>query len=278
MNGYSDKLIVIDDEMRALGRPPPPVVSWLSGGFKESQEKHTHNEPNCRCSWCGACREWRGKVEAWEEANPDAAVTWLELRERYIAAERAELRSRFDDEQWNYEQLRHVGCPDLVLSALRSQMRETASWKVARDWMLDFDAWCLVLIGGPGCGKSVAAGWAAHQKLMRNFGVHWVDCPKQSERPMYGTEAELRRFQCRTTQVLVLDDLGGGRRERESQPWLAWLDDVLGSRGNEGRKTVITTNRNTDELKAWLGERLADRLRAGMLSSSGEKSLRGRAV
>jgi hypothetical protein len=263
VNGYSDKLIAIDDEMVALGRPPPPVVSWLSGGLKgDLKARH---------------EQWRRQVEAWEEANPDAAVTWLELRERYVTQEQLERKLLYDEDQWNYEQLRYFGCPDLVVSALRSQMRETPSWKVARDWMLD-TAWSLLLIGNTGCGKSVAAGWAAHQKLMRNFGVRWVDCPQQCERPMYGTEAELQRFHCRTTQVLVIDDLGGGRRERASEPWLAWLDDVLGSRANDGRKTIVTTNRTPDELKAWLGERLVDRLRAGMVHSSAETSLRGRAA
>ena len=92
---------------------------------------------------------------------------------------------------------------------------------------------------------------------------------------MWGLEAELRRHQCRKTQVLVVDDLGGGRRERESQHWLAWLDDILGSRGNAGRKTLVTTNRTPAELRAWLGERLFDRMRAGTLHSSGERSLRG---
>jgi len=50
------------------------------------------------------------------------------------------------------------------------------------------------------------------------------------------------------------------------------------SRANDGKKTIITTNRTPDELKAWLGERLADRLRGGMLHSSADKSLRGRAA
>lgn len=266
-NGYSDKLIAIDDDMVALGRPLPPVVSWLTGGFKGD--------------FNAATAQWRARLDAWEETNPEAAVRWSELRQNYIAQERLELKARFDPDAWNYEQLRHVGCPDKYIDAIRGQMRETASWRAAREWMLDGIAWSLVLVGQTGCGKSVGAAWAAHQKLMRSFGVAWVDCPRQSEASMYGVEAELRRFQCRTAQVLVLDDLGSGRRERQTKPgesngmWLAWLDDVVGSRANSSRKTIITTNRSPDELKAWLGDRLVDRLRDGSIHSSGEKSLRG---
>lgn len=265
-NGYSDKLIAIDDELVALGRPLPPVVSWLSGGQRGDFNARTV--------------AWRQQLEAWEEANPQAAIRWSELRQDYITQERHELRARYDDDAWNYEQLRHIGCPDKFIDTIRGTMRETQSWRAARDWMLDLP-WSLMLVGGTGCGKSVAAAWVAHQRLMRGFGVHWVDCPRQSEASMYGVEAELRRFQCRTAHTLVLDDLGSGRRERETKPgeanhlWLAWLDDVLGSRANEGRKTVITTNRTAVELKAWLGERLVDRLRDGTVSSSSERSMRG---
>ena len=163
MTGYSDKLIAIDDEMVALGRPPPPVVSWLSGGLKgDIKARH---------------EQWRRQIEAWEESNPEAAVRWLELRQDYITQEQAELKTRYSDDAWNYEWLRHLGCPELVVSTISRDMRETASWRTARDWLYD-DKWCLVLIGGNGCGKSVSAGWVAHQKLMRNFGVQWVDAPK----------------------------------------------------------------------------------------------------
>ena len=278
MNGYSDKLIAIDDEMVALGRPPPPVVSWLTGGLK--------GDLNARTA------AWRVQIEAWEEQHAPAdmadgsrpclcgnaepcAIRWLELRQRYIAEEQTEMRLRYSEDAWRYEQLRFNGCPDLVVGAIGGSLRETSALKAAREWMLNFDAWCLVLIGGTGCGKSVAAGWAAHQKLMRNYGVQWVDCAAQAERPMYGTEAELRRFQCRTAPVLVLDDLGTRAQvARREGPWLAWLEDIVGSRANDSKKTIITTNLGTGELRQWLGERLVDRLRTGIIHSSAEKSMR----
>src|SRR5690606_33837688 len=168
------------------------------------------------------------------------------------------------------------GCPSRFVDAIRSEnLRDTASLRVARDWMLDMP-WALTLIGGTGCGKSVAAAWAAHQKLMRNFGVVWVDCAKQAEAPMYGMEADLYRHKCQTAHVVVLDDLATPAQfARKEGPWLAWLDGIIGARANDGRKTIITTNRPTHELSGWLGARLFDRLRDGTIHSTREPSLRG---
>ena len=77
--------------------------------------------------------------------------------------------------------------------------------------------------------------------------------------------------------MLVLDDLGEGeqRHERRSA-WRAWVDDVLTRRYGAKRKTVITTNRTTAELAAWLGAGLIDRLNDGSIVSTNEMSLRGR--
>jgi hypothetical protein len=276
MSDYSDKLLAIDADMVALGRPPPPVVSWISGGL--------NGDLNARTA------AWRVQLEAWEAAHdraqpdhPDSACAarrWSELRVAYVNQEQLERRARYDDDAWNYEQLKHVGCPDKYLDVIRStHHRETKSWRASREWLLDYRSWCLTLVGSTGCGKSVAAAWLGHQRLMRNFGLVWVDCAHECETPKYGIEAELRRFQCRETQTLVLDDVGHPRQfERKEGPWLAWLDDVVGSRANKGLKTVITTNRSPAELSAWLGARLWDRVRDGTVFSTDEKSLRGQAV
>lgn len=270
VNGYSDKIIAIDDEMVALGRPPPPVVSWLTGGLKGDLNARTE--------------AWRAQLEQWEEANGEKAIRWKELRTQYEAQEEIEEKIRHGDDanSWSYELLARIGVPRENLDVIRRQFNDNQSMRAASDWMRDGTEWGLVLIGGNGCGKSSAAAWAAHQLLMRNFRPAWVDCPRQSEAPMYGVEAEYRRFTCRSAAALIIDDLGGGKRERETKPgepnhmWLAWLDDVLGARANDRKKTIITTNRPVGELAPWLGERLTDRLRAAVIHSSSEKSMRGR--
>jgi DNA replication protein DnaC len=154
--------------------------------------------------------------------------------------------------------------------------RDNGSMRAARDWLLDGTTWSLTIIGRPQCGKSTGAAWLAHQLLMRRFRPTWIDCTKQSQEPMYGARAEYVRYCCRSAASLVLDDLGGGRRERESEFWGAWLDDVVGSRANERRKTIITTNRSEAELSAWLGPRLLARLQAGIICTTADPSMRGR--
>lgn len=261
-NGYSDKLIAIDDEMVALGRPPPPVVSWLSSGLKGNiVERHAG---------------WLKQLEAWEEANPEKAVRWQELKAQYEAQDELERRAKFDgsDDAWNYVLLEHIGCPRPYVETISRDFKDTGSMLAARDWMRDGLTWSLTLIGGTGCGKSTAAAWLAHQLLMRRFRPVWVDCVRQCEAPMYGVAAEHLRWRCREAPVLVLDDMGGGARELTSDFWHAWLDDVIGSRANANKKTIITTNRDKPQLREWLGARLVDRLNAGVIFDSKEKSLR----
>lgn len=263
MNGYPESLLRIDDEMRKLGRPVPPVVSWLSRNLRGKN-------PN------EAQAAWRREVEAWEEANPETAVQWLELRSQYAAEEERLEQLKYNPDAWTYALLSRLGCPQENLDVIRGHFRDTQSMAAAQRWLQNGTVWSLVLIGGHGCGKSSAAAWLAHQLLMRSYRPAWVDCAKQSQAPMYGVEAEHRRFLCRNAGVLVLDELGSKRQlEREHGPWLAWLDDVLGSRANERRKTIVTTNRTPDELGPWIGERLIDRLRAGDVHSSDEPSMRG---
>lgn len=263
MNGYPESLVRIDEEMCTLGRPVPPVVSWLSRGLRGRNPNDAH-------------AAWRREVETWEESNPETAVRWLELRAQYAAEEERLEQLKYEPDAWNYTLLARLGCPRENLDVIRGSFRDTQSMRAAQAWLRDGIVWSVVFVGGHGCGKSSAAAWLTHQLLMRNYRPAWVDCAKQWQAPMYGVEAEHRRFICRNAGLLVLDDLASKRQvERESGPWLAWLDDVLGSRANERRKTIVTTNRTPDELSSWIGERLVDRLRDGNVHSSDEPSMRG---
>lgn len=259
--GYSPKLIELDAQMVALGRPLPPVVSWIRGGLK--------GDFNARTA------AWRKQVEAWEVANPMSAVQWAELKAQCEAEEERLDAAKWSEAAWRFELMQRLGFPPRAVELCRAELRDTEMFTAARDWMRDGLTWSVVLTGGPGCGKTVAATWAAHQLLSRNFRPFWVSCPRMSESNFYDTEGELRRFRARNAGVLVLDDLGEGRRELESKPWAAWLDDVLTERHAQRRKTIITTNRTAAELRAFLGERIRDRLNEGHVASTKEKSMRG---
>ena len=274
---YDPKLLAIDDEMVALGRPLPPAVTWLSGGLGQLKRvKHERNEPeSCPCAWCSACRGWRKALAKWEAEHPENAARWLELREQYIEIEKTIEARKWSEDEWNYRLLINQGCAPRTIDAIRRQLDDRSCMRIARDWMLEGLKWSLVLCGKPGCGKSTAAAWAAHQLTMRKFSPRWVRCVSMVDKPMFGFEAQLEKSKCQDAGVLVLDDIGAGAREADAKPWLGWLDDVLDFRHGHRRRTVITSNRNIAQLKAWLGPRLVDRLNEGMWHETDEKSLRG---
>lgn len=259
--GYSPKQISIDAEMVALGRPAPPVVAILRDfkGLAGFPAKHA---------------AWRARVDAWEQANPDAAIRWHELKLEAEAEQDRIDSEKYTDDAWRFELMARVGFPPSTVELCRAELRDTKMFTAARDWCANGIAWSVVLTGGPGCGKTVAATWAAHQLLSRSFRPLFVSCPRVAESNLYDVAGEVGRFRARNAPVLVLDDMGEGKREAKSEPWNAWLDEVLTERHAKNRRTVITTNRTPAELEKWLGARLWDRLREGVVFSTTEASLR----
>jgi DNA replication protein DnaC len=263
--GYTPRQVELDAEMVALGRPSMPMRVLL--------------DPK-------ALAAWRETVEQWEYANPDAAARWLELRSQAKAEEAKLYAERYGPEAFAREQMRVAGFEEALVARALRELRDSACFLATRDWVRDGTQWSLVLSGNPGCGKTQAATWAAWQLLTRNgFLPRCARCPKLSESSLYGMEAEEERWRCSTTGVLVLDDLGEGEQRHEKRSaWRAWVDDVLTHRHANRKKTIITTNRSVakdpktgapSELSAWLGGRLADRLREGVVVSTAEQSMRG---
>jgi chromosomal replication initiation ATPase DnaA len=243
-SGYHPELVALDERMVRLGRPPAPVVSWLSGGLKgDIRERH---------------KAWRQQVARWERANPDAARQWHELDAEYTTAE------------YLYERLERLGCPKECIEVVRKP-RDTVAIECARDWFNSGD-WCLVLFGGYGVGKTSAAAWIAHQMLTRNFSARWVRAPAASRNTVFGAEAAVQAEQARKAGVLIIDDIGA---DFENAGWKSWLEDVLDSRWGNNKRTVITVNTLTmDEFSARMGARLGDRLRTGRVYDCGQGSMR----
>lgn len=267
---YDAKLLAIDDAMIALNRPPPPVVSWLSG--KHANQKAQREDFEQRTA------RWRAALAQWERDHPDDAAHWLELREQYAEADKVIEARKWSTDEWTYRTLINQGCSPRAIDSIRRELDDRACMRFARDWLLDGLKWSLVLCGRPGCGKTTAAAWAAHQLGMRKFNPRWVRCVSMVDRPMWGFEAQLEKSKCQDAGILVLDDIGAGAREAEAKPWLGWLDDVLDFRHGHRRRTVITSNLPEAKLKAWLGPRLADRLGDGVFHETAEPSMRSNEV
>lgn len=147
---------------------------------------------------------------------------------------------------------------------------ETESMTVARRW-LESPLWCLAMLGGLGNGKSTAAGWLVRSEVLRRGSVCWIRAEEASTASLYGPEADARRKRARTSDLLVIDDLGA---ELASEPWRSWLGDVLGARYANCDRTVITSNLDAEAFKARVGARLADRIREGMVVGTTAGSMR----
>ena len=127
------------------------------------------------------------------------------------------------------------------------------------------EGWCLVLSSGKGTGKSTAA---AHWLMDYVKEIHMSGNIKQIRRWWSGTRlARISSYNSEFEKicvlpVLVLDDLGVEFLDKNGN-FQQKLDELLDDRYSNFRKTIITTNLNSDDFKERYGERVADRIREG---------------
>jgi len=119
----------------------------------------------------------------------------------------------------------------------------------------------LVLHGGYGCGKTHLAAGIANSRLAENRPATFVSVPDLLDhlRSTYGPDSLVTYDQLfeeiRTTQLLILDDLG-------TQSATAWATEKLyqlfNFRYNARLPTVITTNLSIDDLEPRVASRMCD--------------------
>lgn len=164
------------------------------------------------------------------------------------------------------EHLARCGVPrSLVPSIL--EPRETPSLLAVRA-----TNWCtLVLSGGVGCGKTVAACWALGQYWTENrvflrqpgdlpVDYRWrggVFAPLSDfvNRSLWDDEDRDFRARVASTSTLVLDDVGVERGDGA-----AALFSLLSSRSSEERRTILTTNLPPQAFSDRYGARVLSRL------------------
>lgn len=237
--------------------------------------------------------------QAWDAANPDKLAKADALREELEALEAEKERVRQADE---VERLKWAGL-DALEPVPRLRLRIEQSWEgpddasaalkrtpafVAAEAFDRDSRWCLLMLGKPGSGKSLAAGtsavtaavaagydnrWISDGARSRRLPA-WVRASESSRLSGYGDEAEARLAYWRSTCLLVLDDLG---TEMLNPLWQQALDDVLDERYQHGRKTIITSNLVAADFKTRYGERITDRIREdGTIVTLTNDSLRQR--
>lgn len=181
--------------------------------------------------------------------------------------------------------LRFMGIPERTLRAIDAQVEETDATR-AVEGASDI----LVLSGGPGCGKTVAAAvwisvfvkdeknWSKandpdlciHPKMICKTPV-WVTAAKLSRWERYES-AEMAKLL--HASRLVIDDLGGEFLDKGGF-YASLLDEIVNERQGASRPTVMTTNLDASAFKERYGERIVDRIReGGRFVGCGNQSLR----
>lgn len=231
--------------------------------------------PSMAASDCGNLRalsELRRRQLDWSTEYPAKALRWLQLLEEANANEQVaglERKRQAELVRASAAVRRIVG--DRIADVL-AKPSQTHAMGAAREWGQS-RLWCLALLGGVGSGKSVAAGWLAHQALSRSDGVCWLRASEAATGSLYGPEAQQRAQWARSARLLVIDDFGA---EMASEAWKSWLEDVLGARYANAGRTVVTTNLDAEAFRARLGLRLTDRIREGMVVGTAAVSMRTR--
>ncbi len=134
------------------------------------------------------------------------------------------------------------------------------AYEEARGFSKKPEGW-LVLKGGYGCGKTHLAAAIANGCVERGQPVLFITVPdlldhlRATFAPSSPAEYDTRFEQVRAVPVLILDDLG----TESATPWAQEkLFQIFNYRYNAQLPTVITTNRELEEIPLRLRSRLVD--------------------
>lgn len=173
----------------------------------------------------------------------------LDEQEERWRKEYTEMSSMDGLEDWSFEQFN----PDVA------GVRE--AYETSIEFAQNPDGW-LYLAGGYGCGKTHLAAAIANYVLehMRMRAVFLVvpdllDHLRSTFAPNQEQTYDSRFNSIRNAGLLVLDDLG----TENTTPWAKEkLFQLMNYRYNARRPTVITSNRNFDELDGRIASRISD--------------------
>lgn len=202
---------------------------------------------------------------AWDRAHPELAARRVAEIERLNLLLEAEVeRARLDRRRRDAAgRLEAAGVPLEALVAA-GKPRKTAAIEAVDAWIYGLTTGgrpFLVLLGGVGTGKTVAAAYALRLLVAadgRGRSGLFLRAVEACRVGMFGDDAA-RVSTWRSAGVLVVDDLGF---EVRSSTWAANFDDLLDARTSSKAPTVITSNLTVEGFRERYGERVADRLSA----------------
>ena len=125
------------------------------------------------------------------------------------------------------------------------------AYEAALEYAQNPDGW-LLLMGGYGCGKTHLAAAVAHyvmvhQRLRAVLLVvpDLLDYLRAAFAPDQASSYDARFNAIRNADLLILDDLG----TENTTPWASEkLFQLINFRYNERRPTIVSSNRNLDDL------------------------------
>lgn len=205
-------------------------------------------------------REWAARVAAWADSNAALARDW----DAALEEDGARLQARLERQQ-ALSLLRSTGLPERAVEAWAAGLEELQPTVDLRAYLASGKTFAL-LLGSPGCGKTVATA----QALVR--GGAFVRAIALSRLSSYDKDDRRTWESVLRTRTLVLDDLGA---ETLHDAWRPMLDELIDVRYGERARTIITCNLDRERFKARYGERIVDRIRHdGMIIQCGGPSLR----
>lgn len=196
---------------------------------------------------------------AWEEQErQDAEAAGMTLEQWRANVEAVEAAKRREEEREALQAARKrrltpmlPGLPASVANAIiRDELRPTKALDVVRRWLRNPEAPpILVLVGGYGSGKTVAAGWALATHYSGTY-VRAVDFAMRAEPYTNDLSRGVTPLDVKRPALLILDDLGTERRKAGGEPdprFAPALYDVFDQRlgtlqNGQPRRTLITTN------------------------------------
>ena len=136
------------------------------------------------------------------------------------------------------------------------------AFRRAQEYAANPRGW-LILFGNYGCGKTHLAAAIANEALHRHSQVIFTVVPDLLDhlRSTFGPSSEIaydERFKTiRDVRLLILDDLG----TENTTPWAREkLYQIINHRYNEELPTVITSNRQPEDIEKRIFSRMSDRV------------------
>lgn len=265
-------------------------AAWAAGRGTCPECKRFGCRGQCGCG-CPSCKAT--PVTDWSAGCCDVI---REMRERATPEGREAQRKRYLDElngrtsagvSWGecVSQVERVGCPHGVVAIARRPEPRLAFDRAKTWWNQHRGAQpALVLSGGTGTGKSVAAAWVAikfaeARRWWSNaptgpakFPLVWLPADNLARLSLLRDEDEELLERCGAAELLVVDELSafGGKAG------MLALSQLLTRRLDSRKPLVITTNAGAMELAVPLGAHFVDRLNTACIVKLDEKSQRRR--